>query len=86
VSRLQRFADRFPDSGIVESYGADSWPGVTCIDYWVYVDGDARRARISVEGWHVDEPLIPLSGDGRRDGLAIGTVMARILRVPLPQP
>ena len=28
------FAERYPDSGIVESYGTQ-WPDVTCIDFWV---------------------------------------------------
>ena len=28
----QMFAERYPDSGIVESYGTQ-WPDVTCIDF-----------------------------------------------------
>ena len=83
----ERFAARYPESGIVESYG-DQWPQVTCIDFWVYVDGPARQARTSTEGWSSDqdEPALALTGDGARDGLLIAAVMAGILRVSPPKP
>jgi hypothetical protein len=79
------FAARYPDSGIIESYGAQ-WPEVTCIDYWVYLDDAPGQARTSTEGWSADQDAtLDLTGDGFRDGLTIGTVMARILRVPPPE-
>ena len=30
----QRFAERYPESGIIETYGQEQWPGVPCIDFW----------------------------------------------------
>jgi hypothetical protein len=80
----RRFAQRYPDSGIINSYGLDQWPPY-CIDYWVYVDADAYRARINVEGWNFGEEVLDLSGDGRLDGIRIGDAMARILKVPPPR-
>jgi hypothetical protein len=80
----RRFAQRYPDSHIVDSYG-DDWPP-WCIDYWVYVDGDAHRARLSVEGWGLDDEIIDLSGNGELDGVQIGNSVARILRVSAPSP
>jgi hypothetical protein len=80
----RRFAQRYPDSGIINSYGLDQWPPY-CIDYWVYVDADAYRARINVEGWNFDEEVLDLSGDGRLDGVRIGAAVARILKVPPPR-
>jgi hypothetical protein len=81
----ERFAARYPDSGISESYG-DQWFQVTCIDFWVYLDGAPGQARTSTEGWSADQDTtLALTGDGFRDGLKIGTVMARILRVPAPK-
>jgi hypothetical protein len=76
------FARRYPDSGIVGSYG-DQWPP-PCIDYWVYLDAEAMEAQFSVEGWSGPDEVVPLSGDGEADGLAIASAMARILRVPPP--
>lgn len=76
------FAERYPDSGIIESYG-DQWPA-PCIDYWVYVDSDDGTAHLSVEGWGLTEKAVPLSGDGAADGRAIASIMAGILRVPPP--
>ncbi len=78
------FAARYPDSGIVEAYG-DQWSQVTCIDFWVYVDGELRQARTSTEGWDFAEQVLDLTGVGATDGQAIGDVMARILRVAPPQ-
>jgi hypothetical protein len=60
------------------------WPP-WCIDYWVYVDGNAHQARLSVEGWGLDDDLIDLSGNGELDGVRIGSSVARILRVPAPR-
>ena len=81
-----RFAARYPDSGIVESYGRENWAGVHCIDYWVYVDHDARQARLSLEGWSLTDEVLDLTADGVRDGRVIGNAVARILRVAPPQP
>lgn len=77
-----RFAERYPNSGVIESYGHDQWPP-PCIDYWVYVNPEARQARISVEALSDDE-TVDLTGDGLGDGQDIGDVLARILRVPAP--
>ena len=81
----ERFAARYPSSGIIESYGVQ-WSQVTCIDFWVYLDDPRGQARTSTEGWSADQDAtLALTGDGLRDGLSIGTVMARILRVPAPK-
>jgi hypothetical protein len=79
----RRFAERYADSGIVESYGPDQWPP-PCIDYWVYVDAETRQARFSLEGPGPDDDVLTLTGDGHEDGLAIGHVLARVLDVPGP--
>lgn len=78
----QRFAQHYPDSGIVDSYGS-TWPP-PCIDYWIYVDPRQSRARLRPEGWSVPEIQINLSGDGTHDGLAIAREFARILRLTEP--
>jgi len=78
-----RFAVHYPDSEVIESYGPEEWPP-PCIDYWVYVDASARHAQISVEGWSSRDQVLDLSGVGVRDGLNIGSAIARILRVPPP--
>ncbi|MEZ0579033.1 hypothetical protein [Nocardioides sp. MH1] len=80
----RRFAERYPDSGIVEAYGAEQWSGVPCIDYWVYVDHVARTARVSVEGWNLPEVRLPLRGD-LLDATALADLFARILGVPSPR-
>ncbi len=74
-----RFTERYPDSGIVESYGPQ-WPA-PCIDYWVYVDVESRRATLSTEGWSTELQEIELSGTGAEDANRIGEVLAGILRV-----
>ena len=79
----RRFAERYPNSKIVDSYGQDQWPP-PCIDYWVYVDEETQQARISVEGWNVGDQVVDLSGDGVRDGLIIADFVAGILRVTSP--
>lgn len=73
-----RFAERYPDSGIVESYG-DQWPA-PCIDYWVYVDVETRLATLSTEGWSVDRQEITLSGIGDEDADRLHEHLARILQ------
>jgi len=72
------FAERYPDSGIVESYG-DQWPA-PCIDYWVYVDVQSRLATLSTEGWSVDNQEIALSGIGAEDADRLHEPLARILQ------
>ena len=81
----QLFAERYPDSGVVESYGTQ-WPDVTCIDFWVYLDAAEGTASTSTEGWTSEHEVrdLSLTGDGTQDGRAIGAVMARILRVDPP--
>jgi hypothetical protein len=81
----QMFAERYPESGIVESYGT-GWSGVTCIDFWVYLDAADGTASTSTEGWTSDHEVrdLPLTGIGILDGRAIGAVMARILQVDPP--
>ncbi|MCW2983945.1 MAG: hypothetical protein JWR63_1515 [Conexibacter sp.] len=79
-----KFADRHPDSGIIESYGEDQWSGVGCIDYWLYVDAEDAICRLSVEGWNLPEILLRATGHGGMDGMAVAAVFARILGVPWP--
>jgi hypothetical protein len=78
-----RFAARYPDSHIIESYGVEQWPAY-CIDYWIYVEANTRQARLSVEGWKLSEQTVDLTGDGASDGITLGAIMAGILRVPKP--
>lgn len=80
-----RFAARYPDSRIEESYG-DQWPGVTCVDYWIYVDPVTMTARLSVEGWSGTDETVDLTGDGLVDGRRLASTFARILGVASPQP
>lgn len=75
----ERFAARYPESGIDESYGG-SLADVPCIDYWVYLD-EPGQARISVEGFGLPELLVPLTGHGTADGRQLAAVFARILGV-----
>lgn len=77
-----RFAERFPDSGVVESYG-DQWPA-PCIDYWVYIDEGSRTATLSVEGWNFDCEEIALSGDGPHDAERLHRAMASFLQQAPP--
>jgi hypothetical protein len=79
----ERFAERYPDSGIIESYGEDHWPP-PCIDYWIYVDPPAGSAELSVDGWAYWPEPIPLSGDGEADGRLLANRFAEILRVNPP--
>ncbi len=81
----RRFAHRYPDSGIVETYGDQQWPDVRCIDYWVYVDHANGRCRLSVEGWNLPELYLDLHGNGGRDGAHIADTFARILAIPSPR-
>lgn len=74
-----QFAERYPDSGIVESYGIQ-WPA-PCIDYWVYVDVEARLATLSIEGWIVDPETITLTGDGAVDAEVLHEILARALKM-----
>lgn len=77
-----RFAARYPDSGIEQSYG-EQWPA-PCIDYWVYVDPGRMTARLSVEGWHGRDLTLELTGDGSVDGPRLATTFAEMLQVTLP--
>ncbi len=81
----QRFADRYPESGIVETYGEGQWRGVHCIDFWVNLDLPNRRCRLSVEGWNLPELWLGLRGVGAWDGPAIADTFARILGVLSPR-
>ena len=76
------FADRYPDSGIVEISG-DHWPP-PCIDYWVYVHPETMTAELSVEGWGLTREEYAVTGDAEADGLVIARRFAEILRVPSP--
>ena len=82
----QRFAERYPDSGVLEAYGDEyQWRSVSCIDYWVNLDHTNRRCRLSVEGWQLPELWLELRGEGGWDGPAIADTFARILGVPSPR-
>lgn len=82
----RRFVARYPDSGLIESYGEEQWAGVPCIDYWIYVEPDHRRCRVSVEGWNLTEFCVETTGNGNRDGVHLASLVARILQVPWPLP
>lgn len=73
----KRFAERYPDSGIVESYGPQ-WPP-HCIDYWIYVDVESRRATLSTEGMVAEPSEIELSGNGVQDANRLGMALDQIL-------
>ncbi len=79
----RRFALRYPDSGVIEAWGEDSWPP-PCIDYWVYVDPLARTAELSVEGWGERAATLRMSGDGDADGRLRATRFAELLLVTPP--
>ena len=82
----QRFVGRYPDSGLVDAYGgAEQFAGVHCVDFWVYVERDTGRCRLSVEGWNLPELWLELRGHGAADGAAIADTFARILGVPSPR-
>ena len=80
-----RFAEKYPESGIIESYGAERWSAVGCIDFWVYLDRDKNQCRLSVEGWNLPELILHLSGHSGLDGSGIADVFARILGVRSPR-
>ena len=77
-----RFAEAYPDSEIVETYGSGWPPG--CLDFWAYVRPNKPCAVLRPEGWNLDEIEVALSGNGSFDGSAIGRDFARILRVREP--
>jgi hypothetical protein len=79
-----RFAVRYPDSRIEDSYG-DQWPGVTCIDYWIYVDPMTMTARLSMEGRNGADDIVDLAGDGAVDGRRLAAQFAHVLGVELPR-
>jgi hypothetical protein len=64
----------------IETYGEEQWRGVHCIDYWAYVDHEARSARVSVEGWNFPEVTLDLPGNAL-DGFRLADLFARILGV-----
>ena len=77
-----RFAARYPDSRVEESYG-DQWPA-PCIDYWLYFERDPARVDLSFEGPEPPVTWIPVTGDGGHDGRTIADVVARTLLLDLP--
>jgi hypothetical protein len=74
------FAERYPESGVVASYGGQ-WPP-TCIDFWVYVDAPTRRAVLSTEGEGAQPPPVELTGRGGVDAARLAAVLGEILSVP----
>jgi hypothetical protein len=80
-----RFADTYPDSGIVESYGEDRWPQVHCIDFWVYVEHENRQCRLSMEGWNLPDLVLPFTGNRTLDACGIADTFARVLGVQSPR-
>jgi hypothetical protein len=79
-----KFAAKYPDSDIVESYGEEHWGGVSRIDFWLYVDADDEVSRLSVEGWNLPDILVKASGHCAMDGMSIPAIFARILGVRDP--
>jgi hypothetical protein len=80
----RRFVERYPDSDVIESYGEEQWPDVTCIDYWIYVDADRGCCRVSAQGWNLSEFSVDATGNGDVDGMRLAGLLARILAVPWP--
>ena len=81
----RRFAERYPDSGIVETYGEEQWPNVHCIDWWAYLEPASARIRISVEGWNLPELHLPIRGHAGWDGAHLADLFARLLGVRSPR-
>jgi hypothetical protein len=77
------FAERYPESDIIEQYGVEQWPP-PCIDYWIYVDPVTHTAELSIEGWSYWPTPLPLSGDAEADGRMLATKFAEFLRVSPP--
>jgi hypothetical protein len=69
----------------LHAYGAEQWPGVPCIDFWVYLDHDKGQCRLSVEGWNLPELILKLSGNSFLDGAHLADVFAMILGVRSPR-
>jgi hypothetical protein len=78
-----RFAAKYPDAGIKDSYGGDI-SGVHCIDFWVYLDSPGF-ARVSVEGWNLPELHVALRGWPDTDGRSLAALFGRILHQPVPE-
>ena len=78
------FAQTYPESGIIESYG-DQWPQVGCIDFWVYAEHEKRQCRLSVEGWNLPDLVLPFAGSKRMHACSIADTFARILGVQSPR-
>lgn len=74
-----RFVERYPESWIIESYG-DQW-SAPCVDYWIYIDVESRRATFSVEGFTVDPEDVVLTGNGAQDAERLRKILANALRI-----
>lgn len=80
-----RFAERYPESEIIETYGEMQWPSVHCIDFWFYLDrGPEDEILVSFEGWDAPYELISVTGDADIDGRVLATRLAKHLRVGPP--
>jgi len=80
-----RFARRYPDSGIIETYGIEQWPTVPCIDFWIHLEPDRRRVALAYEGRNLPTLQLDVRGDATWDTPEIADVTARILGVPSPR-
>jgi hypothetical protein len=78
----RRFAERYPDSGIIETYGVDQWPSVHCIDFWFYLDrGLENEIFVSFEGWDAPDRQVAVTGSPATDGDLLATLLATHLRL-----
>jgi len=79
------FAERYPVSGIIESYGEAQWPSVHCIDFWFYLDrGPEEGIVVSFEGWDAPYERVAVTGDADIDGAMLARMLATHLRLKLP--
>jgi len=80
-----KFAERYPDSGIIETYGEAQWPSVRCIDFWIYLDrGPDDEILVSFEGWDAPYEQVAVTGDADLDGAKLARMLATHLRLSPP--
>lgn len=81
----RQFAERYPDSDIIATYGVDQWPSVHCIDFWFYLDRGAEgEVLVSFEGWHSAHGPVAVTGDPDIDGSALAQMLSTHLRLDRP--
>ncbi|MDF8265597.1 hypothetical protein [Luteipulveratus flavus] len=77
----QRYAERYPDSAIVDSYGSQ-WPEVRDINCTLKLDESPHAVGLAIEGWGLPEVFVRVDQRGDRDGVQIANLLSRIFAVP----